>query len=60
MNKNALAISLLSDLGVEATPKNVERVMNDFHEVESKARSSGYTDGYNSAMYDYSNQIYGD
>lgn len=60
MNKNALAISLLSDLGVEATPKNIERVMKDFYEVESKARNGGYTDGYNSALYDYSDQIYGD
>lgn len=60
MNKNALAISLLNDLGVEATPKNVERVMDDFHEVEDKAYRGGYTDGYNSAMYDCSNQIYGD
>ena len=60
MNKNALAISLLSDLGVEATLKNIERVMKDFREVESKARNSGYTDGYNLAMYDYSDQIYGD
>ena len=60
MNKNALAISLLIDLGIEATLKNIERVMKDFREVENKARSGGYTDGYNSAMYDYSDQIYGD
>ena len=60
MNKNALAISLLGDLGVEATSKSIERVMKDFHEVESKARSNGYADGYNSALYDYSDQVYGD
>ena len=60
MNKNALVISLLNDIGIEATPKNIERVMKDFYQVESKARNSGYADGYNSAMYDYSNQIYGD
>lgn len=60
MNKNALAISLLSDLGVEATPKNIERVMKDFYEVANKARSAGYSDGYNSAVYNYSYQTYGD
>ena len=60
MNKNALAVSLLNDLGIEATPKNIERVMKDFYQVENKARSGGYTDGYNSAMYNYSNYIYGD
>ena len=60
MNKNALAISLLNDLGVEATPKNIERVMKDFYEVASKARNSGYADGYDSAMCSYSNYIYGD
>ena len=60
MNKNALAISLLNDLGVEATPKNIERVMNDFYQVEDKAYRRGYSEGYNSAMYCYSNQIYGD
>ena len=60
MNKNALAISLLNDLGVEATLKNTERVMNDFYQVEDKAYRRGYSEGYNSAMYYYSNQIYGD
>ena len=60
MNKNALAILLLNDLGVKATPKNIERVMKDFYQVEDKAYRGGHTDGYNSAMYDYSNQIYGD